>query len=442
MHCAMAGMPGSPRDDSDEHAACLPDLAGPGHRADRLAQLKVKHMNMHSSPTTGIGRDFGRKNHGDDDAGGPDAAAVHELRRIAAEFSSFATARKAKEGELSARLTDLEQRSVRRGSSGAGIEGIESNAELVKSFDDSPELKALREHRRGAVASLDLPHNFFHGKATLLSGDPGSLGQVDRPSGSSIYGPPMPPLRIRNLLQALPTTAAAVPFVQGTFANAAVVQVEGTRKTESEATAVLKLAPVQTIAHWIRASNQILDDTAGLLDWLSVRMRFGLGQNEEAELLYGSGIAPHLGGLFPAAPVFSNQTAGDLVSTLRNAKAALEQQGYAATALVLNPVTLASLELLKLADGSFLIGQPRGGSPPNLWGVPIVSSPGMDEQDWLMGDVGMSATIYDRRQVRVIIATQNEDDFIKNLITILCEERLALAVTTPTALLRGHYLAA
>ena len=38
--------------------------------------------------------------------------------------------------------------------------------------------------------------------------------------------------------------------------------------------------------------------------------------------------------------------------------------------------------------------------------------------------------------VTVDIANQNEDDFIKNLITILIEERLALAVRRPSCFVK------
>ncbi len=45
--------------------------------------------------------------------------------------------------------------------------------------------------------------------------------------------------------------------------------------------------------------------------------------------------------------------------------------------------------------------------------------------------------MFDRWQSRVEVATENEDDFIRNLLTVLAEERLALAVYRPESFVTG-----
>ncbi|MDE9447935.1 phage major capsid protein, partial [Xenorhabdus bovienii] len=44
-------------------------------------------------------------------------------------------------------------------------------------------------------------------------------------------------------------------------------------------------------------------------------------------------------------------------------------------------------------------------------------------------------------QVNVVISSENEDDFGKNMISIRCEERLALAVKRPEAFIYGDFTA-
>ena len=56
----------------------------------------------------------------------------------------------------------------------------------------------------------------------------------------------------------------------------------------------------------------------------------------------------------------------------------------------------------------------------------------------MTGAFSMGAQIFDRWLSRVEVATENEDDFVKNLVTILAEERLALAVYRPEAFVYGN----
>ena len=61
---------------------------------------------------------------------------------------------------------------------------------------------------------------------------------------------------------------------------------------------------------------------------------------------------------------------------------------------------------------------------------------------FLTGAFRLGAQVFDRWQARVEVATENEDDFVKNLVTILAEERLALAVYRPEAFVKGAFAAA
>jgi HK97 family phage major capsid protein len=52
------------------------------------------------------------------------------------------------------------------------------------------------------------------------------------------------------------------------------------------------------------------------------------------------------------------------------------------------------------------------------------------------------ATIYDRMKARIEISTRDSDNFRKNLVTVLAEERIGLGVKAPTAFVKGDFASA
>ena len=61
----------------------------------------------------------------------------------------------------------------------------------------------------------------------------------------------------------------------------------------------------------------------------------------------------------------------------------------------------------------------------------------MAQNNFLTGAFNMAAQIFDRMDIEVLLSTENEDDFVKNMVTIRAEERLALAVYRPEAFVTG-----
>ena len=51
----------------------------------------------------------------------------------------------------------------------------------------------------------------------------------------------------------------------------------------------------------------------------------------------------------------------------------------------------------------------------------------------------VAATIYDRADTEVLISTEDRDNFVKNMITVLAEKRLALGVKRPGSLIYGDF---
>ena len=94
---------------------------------------------------------------------------------------------------------------------------------------------------------------------------------------------------------------------------------------------------------------------------------------------------------------------------------------------------------MKNTQGDYLLGAPGANVEPRLFGLPVVLTTAMLVDKFLVGNFRAAATIYDRWTARVEVATEHADFFVRNLVAILAEERLALAIKRPAALVYGDF---
>jgi HK97 family phage major capsid protein len=105
----------------------------------------------------------------------------------------------------------------------------------------------------------------------------------------------------------------------------------------------------------------------------------------------------------------------------------------------MHPGDWAEIELTKTTTGEYLFANPQGNANRTLWGLPVVDTPAMTANKFLVGAFNMGAQIFDRMDARVEISTEDSDNFRRNLVTILAEERIALAVYRPEAFIKGDF---
>ncbi len=250
-------------------------------------------------------------------------------------------------------------------------------------------------------------------------------------------------LTIRDLLPQGRTTSNAVDFVQETgFTNSAAPVAEGAQKPESSLEFTLRTSPVRTIAHWLQASKQVLEDIPQLESYINTRLTYGLKLVEEEQLLAGDGTGQNLLGLIPQATPFdkSRRKVGDTrIDIVRRAMTQLRLSQYQPDAVVLHPTDWEDIELQKNTQGTYIWANPRGLLGPTLWGLPVVESTSLAPGEFLVGAFKIAAQIWDRDDVQVDISTEDRDNFIKNMVTIRVEERLALVVYRPESFIFGDF---
>ncbi|MFP2467667.1 phage major capsid protein [Pseudescherichia vulneris] len=281
--------------------------------------------------------------------------------------------------------------------------------------------------------------------AALLSTDVAD-GVVEPQRLPGIDTAPKQRLFIRDLIAPGRTSSPAIFWVQQTgFTNAAKVVAEGTAKPYSDIEFATKITPVTTIAHMFKASKQILDDFAQLQSTVDAEMRYGLKYVEEQEILFGDGTGVHLHGIVPQAssfnPAFTVESQSG-IDDLRLAMLQAQLARFPASGHVLHFIDWAKIELTKDSLGRYILANPAALTGPTLWGLPVVATEAAAFQGkFLTGAFNAAAQLFDREDANVVISTENADDFEKNMISIRCEERLALAVKRPEAFIYGAFSA-
>ncbi len=340
--------------------------------------------------------------------------------------------------EAKTRLDEVEQKQARTGS-----DEVEHQKSLGQQMYESEQFKAFAENpRNGGRATLHVKD--ITSATTAAAGSAGALTTPQRQAG--IIAPPNQMLHIRDLIASGTTNSNSIEYIRetGFTNNAAAQSAEGALKAKSDIQFADETSAVRTIAHYIKASRQILDDAAQLESYIGGRLMYGLKLVEDRQLLNGDGLTGNLKGIVPQATAFSDAASladYTVMDQLRLAMLQAVLAEYPASGHVLNPIDWAKMELSKDKEGRYIIGQPQGVANPTLWGLPVVSTQAMGVGKFLTGAFNMGAQVFDRQQASIAIATENEDDFVKNMITILCEERLALAVYRPEAFITGTLLA-
>ncbi|WP_050587929.1 phage major capsid protein [Pseudomonas canadensis] len=338
---------------------------------------------------------------------------------------------------LQDRLQDLEQKMSRRFAANDPTDAKSVGEEL----SDSDDFKALQTRGRG-IARIGRKAVTNITSATTGTGGVGVGIQPTRVPG--IVADPERQFVIRDLIMPGRTGSNAVEFVQESgFQNMAAIQAtEGAAKAQSDISFALKTTNVVTIAHWFRASKQVLSDIPLLQSYINGRAIYGLKYKEEEQILAGNGVGGNMLGLIPQASAFNNalRKAGDTkIDTLRRAILQVRIAEYRASAIALNPVDWADIELTKDSTGSYIWVNVQEGGAQRLWKLPVVDSNAVPEGEFLVGAMNIAAQIFDREEAAVEVSTEDGDNFRTNMVTIRAEERLAMAVYREESFVHGEF---
>lgn len=353
------------------------------------------------------------------------------------------------EQEVKARLTAIEQHVVSLPTEVGAAYGPANILahEAVETLQADPGFAHLQAWNQG-TCRVQLPGLSLRAalvnEGNSLSTDSGMPSQ---PGRSGIFGKPVAPARLLDVLPSRTTDRDAVEFIQvRTDDNPEIQKREGQAKKEMEFSGSLRRANIITLAGWTPASRQVLSDHAALLGVIDNTLRAKLRNRFCYELLNGNpssavsssggGQDGHIDGLLNQAAVLGDPQMVHFADQVGEGIVALNGLGYDPDVICVHPDTwLVGIATAKTTtEHAYLFGSPTAPVPPALWNRRVVLEPSMTRGQALLIDTDY-VSVLDREQPSIMLSNSHSDFFIKNMVAILGEMRGGLEVRDQFALL-------
>ena len=360
-------------------------------------------------------------------------AATHltgEIDKLSGEFKSMQD----KLVELAQKGTKAPSDEVEGKSVGQRFTNDQRFADAVKSMNDNRHASVRLEVKNTSITS-DLSALFSDGttvfpqqRAGVIPGD-------------------FKPLTVRDVITTISTseTNSVNALREASFTDGAAEVAQGAVKPESEIVFEQYNVPIQTVAHWIKVSRQLMNDAPAIAAYIDTRLRYGLERRVDLQLVKGNGVSPNLKGLTASGnfTAFTPASGANLADSINKAKYEMwAATGVMPDTVLVNPSDWSKLELLREGSGTgaYLYGAPgtvAGGMP---FGVRVVMNINITAGTFVIANMAEAATIF-QRETAVVEMGYVDSDFVRNLVTLRAEERLALAVDRPSMVYYGDITA-
>jgi HK97 family phage major capsid protein len=318
-------------------------------------------------------------------------------------------------------------------------------------FTDLAEYKAMVEQRAYDNPHVRLPEFGTKIDYSLLALKTLVVGNSVSGAGAYVlndFQPGYVPLlqRPRNfldLIHRVRTSSDTIDWVQEIlFTNNAATVAEATATTgtsgskpESAVNYQRVTQAVETIAHWIPITTRALADAPQMQDLINGRLLTGLDLTLENQIISGSGTSPDLKGLINQGIL--TQVWTDTLTAVLKATTKINISGLLdPTDVVMHPTEWETVRLLRENAatgtlGQYLMGPPSQPGPMTIFGLPVTKSLGDPDGTIIVGAfTPQTHALYDREQAMVRLGYIN-DQFTRNMLTMLAELRAAFAVFMP-----------
>lgn len=316
---------------------------------------------------------------------------------------------------------------------------IEDTRSLGEQFTDDDFRSWAEGGARGQSPVLTVAMDFRTVTDVTLGAT--SAGALTRPDQLARIGRDFLDRRVflADLLPRIAVSQAAVEYVQdqtplADMANKAVEVAEGGAKPQAGPTLAVVSEPVATVAAWANLTRQAAADVPQVQGYLDERLRYAVRRRADLQAISGNGTLPNLKGLANRSGIvtYTPGAAEDRYKTIRHGIRLLEDVESVPEIIVLNP---ADAELFDLSNdtsnGLHAVPNVAGPGARTAWGLTQVRSTAIAAGTALLIDP-MATAILDRQQVTSYMTDSHASNFTSNILSLLLEARLGLALFDPT----------
>jgi HK97 family phage major capsid protein len=207
---------------------------------------------------------------------------------------------------------------------------------------------------------------------------------------------------------------------------------EGDKKNQTDVDYKTASEKIHKITVFIKVSEEMLNDIDFLATEINSTLLRKLNLKIDAELLKGTGGGSAINGILTqatawAAGTFALKVPGaNMFDVLRTAINQVYINHGVPNFIVMHPSDVTAMSLTKDKNDQYLFPSFTLPNGQVVAGIPIVANTGMTVDNFLVMD-GTKATMYVKENVRIEAGWEN-DDFTRNLRTILAEARLNLII--------------
>jgi HK97 family phage major capsid protein len=339
---------------------------------------------------------------------------VQQLEIEGAEVKTL----KANIEELALKVLDLETKGVQNNVP-------ESLSTLLTEKAD--ELKAMKD-KSGASVKITFK---AVGTMALSTNTTGQIPQAEREAGITRI------VRRNPFILELVNVGSIMSNVwewveQKNAEGGAAMTAEAAAKSQADFDLVVASANVKKVTAYIKITKEMLDDVPLMRSEIDQELTELINLKIDEQLLSGSGSGANLTGIITNATAWAAGAFALAIPTptkwdvLRTAINQVRVNLFEPTYIVVHPTDVTGMELSKDSTGQYIMPPFAAVDGTIISGIRVVANTGVTIDKFLVGDF-QKAGVRFKEGLTINVGYEN-DDFTKNLVTILAEARLVQRV--------------